>query len=394
MTATDLPAPGTQMDAEAVGALADRAAQVLDALRAGLADDEARSLEVRYGAKDASALLGVTPAGLYRAQDDGLVLSPAARSGYTLAELNEARRALGVLPWRDEADEPVILAVQNFKGGVGKSTVAVHLSQYLAQKGYRVLLVDADSQASATAAFGYNPDAEVGENETLLPLLMDGAVRDLAYCVRATHWDGLDLVPANLDLYNAEYMLGHQLAQDASAVNRLRAGLRATAAAYDVVVIDPPPALGMVSLSVVQAANAVLVPCPPLTLDFASTATFLSMMAQVMDTLARTGAEARYRFVRFIATKTDPNKAAQAALREAMGEVFAGHVLDTPLLTSAEYDAASLGMRSLYEVTEGRGRGYARARRNMDQVFGELEAAIRGSWPSVRPGAGALGEAA
>src|SRR3546814_2123268 len=64
--------------------------------------------------------------------------------------LNDMRGTFGTRPWRAPSDPVSVLAVQNFKGGVGKSTTAVHLAQNLAIRGYRVLLIDCDSQASAT----------------------------------------------------------------------------------------------------------------------------------------------------------------------------------------------------------------------------------------------------
>src|SRR3546814_1187493 len=68
------------------------------------------------------------------------------RVGYTLAQLNDMRGLFGTRPWRSADDPCCVMAVQNFKGGVGKSTLAVHLAQYLAIQGYRVALIDCDSQ--------------------------------------------------------------------------------------------------------------------------------------------------------------------------------------------------------------------------------------------------------
>src|SRR3546814_17127174 len=76
------------------------------------------------------------------------------------------------------------MAVQNFKGGVGKSTLAVHLAQYLAIQGYRVALIDCDSQASATTLFGYVPDLDLTEDDTLSPFLRQDELASLDSALR------------------------------------------------------------------------------------------------------------------------------------------------------------------------------------------------------------------
>src|SRR3546814_3201438 len=93
------------------------------------------------------------------------------------------RGLFGTRPWRAATDPGCVIAVQNFKGGVGKSTLAVHLAQYLAIKGYRVALVDCDSQASATTLFGYVPDLDLTEDDTLYPFLREGERSSLDYAL-------------------------------------------------------------------------------------------------------------------------------------------------------------------------------------------------------------------
>src|SRR3546814_19982629 len=72
------------------------------------------------------------------------------RENYTLEQLNQMREVFGTQPHRGPEDEPMIIPFQNFNGGVGKSTLAIHAAQYLAVRGYRVLLIAADAQASTT----------------------------------------------------------------------------------------------------------------------------------------------------------------------------------------------------------------------------------------------------
>ena len=105
-----------------------------------------------------------------------------------------------------------IIAVASGKGGVGKSTFTVHLAQYLAIQGYRVCVIDTDSQATTTTLFGYNPDADVALDETIFSY-MDGEKNSLDYALHDTHWDQLKLIPANLELYGLEYSLAGYIAR-------------------------------------------------------------------------------------------------------------------------------------------------------------------------------------
>ena len=121
---------------------------------------------------EAAAMVGRDRTTLARAEAD-IGMPPPVRNpgnnrrvGYSLEQIQAFRKHFGTLPWRDPAtDAPLVIACQNFKGGVGKSTTCVNLAHYLALRGYRVLVIDTDSQATATAMFGYLPDADIEESD-------------------------------------------------------------------------------------------------------------------------------------------------------------------------------------------------------------------------------------
>ena len=94
----------------------------------------------------------------------------------------------------------------NFKGGSGKTTTAAHLAQYLAFRGYRVLAIDLDPQASLSTLFGHQPELDVGENETLYGAIRYGAERRaMPEIVQATYIPTLHLVPGQLELMEFEH---------------------------------------------------------------------------------------------------------------------------------------------------------------------------------------------
>ena len=376
-----------------IEALARRSDLVIERLRERIfAPGTQKRLEVRFNVRAAATMAGRTEKAIRDAEGDGRLPEPekdpvtGRRTGYGLAEVNRMRAVFGTLPHRAEDDPPMVLAVQNFKGGVGKSTVVVHLAQYLALRGYRVCVIDCDSQASTTALFGLNPDVDVRDDEdTLYPFFRHGGPTSLHYALRATYWPGIALIPANLGLYDAEYEFAARVMREKGFVlDRLRHGVQSIADAFDVILLDPPPALGMISLSVLRAATARVVPAPPNNVDFGSTAHFLRMMSGTLEELAQHGGARGYHFVKVLATKMNDQKGAHVAIKKMMDAVFPQDMLTAVLKDSAEIDNATANLGSVYEVTgpAARTETHKRCRVYLDAVGREIETLIRKTWPS------------
>ncbi|NOW45760.1 chromosome partitioning protein [Novosphingobium sp. SG751A] len=374
-----------------VASLADRSSSVLEKLRSSARDMRAEERrEPSFPIGKAAELVGRTTAAIREAESDGRLEAPPRgennrRLGYTLAQLNDMRGTFGTRPWRAPEDPCSILAVQNFKGGVGKSTLSVHLAQYLAIHGYRVLLIDCDSQASATTLFGYIPDLDLGEEDTLYPFLREGERQTLEYAIKKTHFDGLDLIPANLRLFQSEYELAARMARGQGALlNRLSQGIQSVQDLYDVVILDPPPALGAISLSVLRAANALVVPVPPTVMDFSSTAAFLAMLDETIQDLQQYDLAPQLAFLRFVASKVDENKSMHRALLDLMRQLYGNAMIRTPLKDSAEIDNATARLMTVYELSGPMTSKQVRDRclTYLDGVCGEIEVDIRRTWPS------------
>ncbi|MCW3157963.1 ParA family protein [Micropruina sonneratiae] len=146
----------------------------------------------------------------------------------------------------------LIIAMCNQKGGVGKTTTTINLGAALAETGRRVLLVDFDPQGSLSVGLGINPHTLETSIYNLL-LTRDHDVHDI---ITESVVDGLDILPANIDLSAAEVQLVSEVARE-QTLKRVLAQVRGE---YDVILIDCAPSLGLLTVNALTAADRVLMP--------------------------------------------------------------------------------------------------------------------------------------
>ncbi|HSK91892.1 MAG TPA: AAA family ATPase [Euzebyales bacterium] len=153
---------------------------------------------------------------------------------------------------RDGPSRPAqIIVVANQKGGVGKTTTAISVASALAQQSIRVLLVDSDPQANCTSGVGMRlPE----EHPSIYDVLNDGM--DAMRVIEATNQKNLWLLPSSIDLAGAEIELVSALSRE----QQLRRALEPTREHFDIVIIDCPPSLGLLTINALSAADGVVVP--------------------------------------------------------------------------------------------------------------------------------------
>jgi chromosome partitioning protein len=354
-----------------------------------------------FQASEAAKLLGVKSGYLRNLSLESKGPAPAVtasgRRSYSAAQIHQLRAYLDetgrasrrYVPHRRGEEHVQVVGVMNFKGGSGKTTTAAHLAQHLALSGHRVLAIDLDPQASLSALHGFQPEFDIGPNETLYGAIRyDDEARPLAELVRRTNFPGLDIVPANIELTEFEYETPRVLAEKGGPgtghifFSRLENALSTVSNDYDVVVIDCPPQLGYLTMAALCTATAVLITVHPQMLDVMSMCQFLLLMGDVLAHLQRAGGHLRYDWLRYLVTRYEPGDGAQTQMVAFMRSLFGKHVLTHPMLKSVAISDAGITKQTLYEVERRQftPATYDRAMECLDAVNGEIEAQIHSAW--------------
>lgn len=357
--------------------------------------EDRKVLDITFGPTAAAELVGRTPEALAKAEKERRLPAPKqlgnGRRYYTLEDLTQIREALNIKIGKSIQEDAVVVAVQNFKGGVGKSTITKHFADYLALRGYRVLVIDCDPQASTTTMFDIKPESLLDEEQTLGNFLSPRSTfDDFRMAIHDTAWPTIKIVPSSLGLQDAEWDLTATLREGGQAVReglqRLRIGIESVLKKFDVILLDPPPAMGFLGLNVMAAATGLLIPVPARQLDYLSTIHFMDTIADNIEILEENGTPVDYGFIRIVCSAYTPSKPGENDMWKMMQSTYANFLLSQPILASEEIKNATQAFRSVYESKPSASHAtYQRCRDNLDNVFGEVLQQVRAQWPSKSP---------
>jgi len=323
--------------------------------------------------------------------------------------------------WRPEGLPAKVIAVANFKGGVGKTSTAAHLAMSAALDGYKVLVIDLDSQGSMTSIMGgVVPD----EWSTAFPLLAkdyarhvqaENEVRHAAgtselpldetlteslevsprNLIQSTHWPNIDLIGAQLNLYWAEFQVPVWRMQLRNwplwdALTNALEGEKILDD-YDIVILDTPPALGYLTINALAASDILVVPLGASFLEFDSTGRFFDMLYSTFASIEDGENTARRRdnlpemkfewdAVRALVTRFDASQ--QTDLANVIQAYFGDFMATYRQEMTAMVGQAGEQVNGIYEADyrDFNRDTYVRGRETFDQTWAEIKTVILGSW--------------
>ena len=431
-----LQALGTPLDTSGFAAIAEACRRGRDDLAGRGLDDQGQKTLRRFSTWEITKyLIPVAPAHFRRVLrqnpdlPQGLTETEGGAKWFTLDEVlrlraffaSEGAQNRDYLPYRPQGLPAKMLAVANFKGGVGKTSTAAHIAMSAALDGYKVLVIDLDSQGSMTSIFGgrvadewqtvfpllarhygvhlrTENQARLDRGETPLPLedtvlqAMELRAQDLA---QKTHWPNIDLIGAQLDLYWAEFQVPvwRMNARSWKLWDALSERLEADGvlAEYDLVLLDTPPALGYLTINALAAADILLVPTGASFLEFESTGRFFDMLHATFASieegeniaaraLGRPGLAFEWDAVRAIVTRYDGAQQAEfAALMQAyLGTVLSPYRQDfTALVGQAGEQVAGIYEADYRDFNR---ETYARGRTAFDETWAAVKRLLVGAW--------------
>lgn len=362
--------------------------------RANLDPEVSKKLNITLNATQAADYLGRTVEGMKKAEERGKLPAPKTlpngRRFYTVEDLEQIRRMWQIKMGKEPHEDAVTIAIQNFKGGVSKSTLTKHFADYLALRGYKVLVIDSDPQASLSTMFDINLRDLVEETHVLSNFYSPNIAEasSLKKCIRRTIWPNIDIIPSNLRLGDAEWEMMASVRSGSDgmliAFNTLKNGFEQIRKDYDVILMDPPPALGFLGVNCMLASDALIIPVPAKHLDYLSTIHFMETLREILMLLEQEGAETSFSFIRVLTTMLQPNRANEAYIYNLLQKTYGAALISNPVLHSEEIKYAGLAASSIYEMNKPHGshEAFNRCRQNLNLVFKELEREICRQWPS------------
>jgi cellulose biosynthesis protein BcsQ len=348
---------------------------------------------------------------------------------FTLDEVLRLRAFFGAegakkkdyLPYRPAGLPAKMVAVANFKGGVGKTSTCAHLAMSAALDGYRVLVIDLDAQGSMTSIFG---GRVADEWQTAFPLLARHYARHLqaenraradrgdpphpldatltealkitpADLIQKTHWPNIDLIGSQLNLYWAEFQIPVWRMQargwklwDALADSLAESGVLER---YDLIFLDTPPALGYLTINGLAAADILLVPLGASFLEFDSTGRFFDMLHSTFASieegenvaaraLGRPELAFEWDAVRTVITRYDGSQ--QAELAAFMQTWFGRSMAPQRQEFTALIGQAGEQVSGIYEADyrDFNRETYMRGRETFDATWAEFKRLLYGIW--------------
>ena len=290
---------------------------------------------------------------------------------------------------RVSGEQPVVIASINLKGGVGKSTSAQHVTQALAMRGYRVLVVDLDAQASLTQLFGTIPEREP-DMPTLYHAIRypdDGdlastAQTDIRDVVRGTHIPNLDLIPSSMQIMEFEHETAGNDQRKMPFFIRVEEALAPICDDYDVILFDCPPQMSFAVMSALFTCTSLLVTVTASFVDVMSLGTFLGMTGEMMSVIEQRQGERPYDWIKYLITRYNPTHQPSVQVAGYLRSILEDAVMTNEFYLSTAIADAATSSDFIVEVDPAsfHRQTYQRAWESVSRVTTEIEELIHDAW--------------
>lgn len=389
---------------DALFSLNEQGFNLLEGMAKDSSDDGDPLEPRRWKGEELREVVGVqNPEVIYKAEKSGALPSSVGKAGQrlgsTLEDILRMQEYFGTRPWRHRDDPTCVLAFTNFKGGCWKTTTSWYAGAYYASRGFRVLLVDVDPQASLTLNCGYVPDVNIHDQDSLAYHLIDHADKSpVKSLIKDTYLPNMKLIPSSLGMSSVELHLSADLFKarepelQSRILSRLRSALADVKGDFDIVIMDGTPSLGVLTTNIIYASTVIVAPVPTEIADYASTLSFCELVGDLLNSVkdATTGRPAVPPKVLFLPTRFSPEGTKTVGSEEVHGlikDTFGTRALPTPI---RKHDAAvsnlSLYRRTAFDVNAANPACSRQSRNsaieNFSEVFEDIfKTAILPSWP-------------
>jgi chromosome partitioning protein len=362
-----------------------------------------------YKLKEVADMCNVSSTAISNAEKKGRIPAPtkigSKRLGHTVSDLRAILEEFDAAP-KQKSDPTVTISFATLKGGSWKTTTAFNASCYLASKGYRVLVVDLDPQATMSMLFGMEPDKRTTGDQTLGPYITGQPDYDIERfrreVIQPTRLKGaVDIIPSCTEMQLVESLLTNELVEARikgdhnGVINtffRLQDIIDEVKNDYDVVIMDGTPSLGILPINIIAASDVSIIPAPTAVNDFCSTIAYLRLLSDYLGSVIDISEdEIAMPMLKVMPTKfsaaqstTKVSKWWLSKIRETFGNYCTQSVIKKH---DAVIDNCSSYHCSIFETQPGdlgiKKEARDRALQNFTSVFDEMmEDCVYPLWPS------------